>query len=246
MKRNHRFKYLFRLPPLFLLLFISINPSLYPQLHSFETENLRLIHFGKIHSYIVPYVARCFENSLKFHKSLYNYILTERVTVFLHDFSDYGNAGATAVPRNRIGVAMAPYNFVYETVPANERMNSTMNHELVHIVMNDKASDRDIFFRSIFFGKVSPTSDNPLSMIYSYFTTPRRYAPRWYHEGIAVFLETWMAGGFGRALGSFDEMIFRTMIKDVHISMIWLVWNLQVQELIFKSELTPIFMVLAL
>lgn len=214
MKRNHRFKYLFRLPHLFLLLFISINPSLYAQLNSFETENLRLIHFGKIHSYMVPHVARCFENSLKFHRSLYKYTPTERVTVFLHDFNDYGNAGATAVPRNRIGVAMAPYNFVYETVPANERMNSTMNHELVHIVMNDKASDFDNFFRSIFFGKVAPTSDNPLSMIYSYFTTPRRYAPRWYHEGIAVFLETWMAGGFGRALGSFDEMIFRTMIKD--------------------------------
>ena len=51
-------------------------------------------------------------------------------------------------------------------------------------------------------------------MIYSYLTTPRMYAPRWYHEGMAVFFETWMAGGYGRALGGYDEMVFRTMVHD--------------------------------
>ena len=34
-------------------------------------------------------------------------------------------------------------------------------------------------------------------------------APRWYHEGIAVFVDTWMAGGLGRAQGGYDEMVFR-------------------------------------
>jgi hypothetical protein len=51
-------------------------------------------------------------------------------------------------------------------------------------------------------------------MFYSYFTNPRWYSPRWYHEGIATFLETWMAGGIGRALGGYDEMMFRTMVAD--------------------------------
>ena len=51
-------------------------------------------------------------------------------------------------------------------------------------------------------------------MVYSYLTTPRMYAPRWYHEGMAVFMETWMAGGYGRALGGYDEMVFRTMVHD--------------------------------
>ncbi|MFQ5753968.1 MAG: hypothetical protein ACE5HI_18430, partial [bacterium] len=48
----------------------------------------------------------------------------------------------------------------------------------------------------------------------SYLTNPRKLSPRWYLEGIAVFLETWMAGGLGRALGAYDEMVFRSMVRD--------------------------------
>jgi hypothetical protein len=39
-------------------------------------------------------------------------------------------------------------------------------------------------------------------------------APRWYHEGIAVFIDTWMAGGLGRAQSGYDEMVFRAMVRD--------------------------------
>ena len=31
--------------------------------------------------------------------------------------------------------------------------------------------------------------------------------PRWYVEGAAVFMETWMAGGIGRAQSAYDEMV---------------------------------------
>ena len=33
-------------------------------------------------------------------------------------------------------------------------------------------------------------------------------------EGIAVFVDTWMAGGLGRAQSGYDEMVFRSMVKD--------------------------------
>ena len=66
----------------------------------------------------------------------------------------------------------------------------------------------------LFMGKVPPSDEDPVSIFYSYLTNPRRYAPRWYHEGIAVFMETWMAGGIGRCLTGFDEMVFRTMVRD--------------------------------
>src|SRR5262249_30757260 len=39
-------------------------------------------------------------------------------------------------------------------------------------------------------------------------------SPGWYLEGIAVFIETWMAGGQGRAQGPYDEMVFRAMVRD--------------------------------
>src|SRR5207248_5439012 len=47
-----------------------------------------------------------------------------------------------------------------------------------------------------------------------FLTTPRVAAPRWFHEGIAVFVDTWMSGGLGRAQGGYDEMVFRSMVRD--------------------------------
>lgn len=194
-----------------LLLFIS---SLHAQFYSIETKNLRLIYYGKTHSYLINHVARCSENSIKFHRDFFNYTPSEKITVLLHDFNDFGNAGAGVVPKNHISLGIAPISYIFEISPANERMNSTMNHEVLHIVASDKASKTDDFFRSLFGGKVNPNHDHPLSMLYGYLTTPRRYAPRWYHEGIAVFMETWMSGGYGRAQGGYDEMVFRTMVRD--------------------------------
>jgi hypothetical protein len=145
---------------------------------------------------------------------LFEYTPSEKVTVLLQDFWDYGNAGASAVPNNFVSIGIAPLSYAFETAPANERINHSMNHELVHVLAMDKASGSDSFFRKLFLGKVIADPDHPLSMFYSYLTCPRRYSPRWYHEGIAVFLETWMAGGIGRAMGAYDEMVFRTMVRD--------------------------------
>jgi hypothetical protein len=49
--------------------------------------------------------------------------------------------------------------------------------------------------------------------VWSYVTVPRWYAPRWYQEGIACFMETWMSGGLGRAMGYYDEMYFRSLVQ---------------------------------
>lgn len=195
-------------------LFFLLPSSSSAQFYTLETENLRLIYYGQSHAYLVKHIARSFENALSFHRALFDYVPGDKVTVLLHDFSDYGNAGAGVTPENHITLAIAPLSYAFETAPANERMNATMNHEVVHLVAMDKAARRDNFFRSLFLGKVAATSDHPVSMLYSYLTTPRRYAPRWYQEGIAVFMETWMAGGLGRSLGGYDEMVFRTMVRD--------------------------------
>lgn len=179
-----------------------------------ETANLRLITLDRAHAYLVPHAAASFENSLRFHRALFDYTPTEKVTVLLHDFNDYGTGGTNTIPWNYLSIGIEPYDYVYETAPTNERMNWVMNHELVHVLATDKAAGSDNTFRGIFFGKVSPVAENPLTMAYSALTSPRWYSPRWYHEGIAVFLETWMSGGIGRALGAYDEMVFRTMVAD--------------------------------
>jgi len=203
------------LPAALILSALAVRSSaVSQQIYSLETKNLRLIYYSKAHEFVVPHLARCFENAFGFHSRLFDFHPNEKVNVLLQDFGDYGGGGAAAVPSDYISIGIAPMRYVYETAPANERMNWLMNHEMVHIVALDKASTADRTWQKIFMGKVLATREHPLSMFYSYLTTPREYTPRWYHEGIATFLETWMAGGLGRALGSYDEMVFRTMVRD--------------------------------
>ncbi|MFC1725624.1 hypothetical protein ACFL4T_08350 [candidate division KSB1 bacterium] len=198
-----------------IIIIILLSSSLvFSQLSVLKTKDLNLIYYSSAHTYIMPHLARCFTNTLGYYKKFWDYTPAEEITILFQDFSDWGNAGATSVPVNYIGISIAPFLYVYEVGPANERMSWLMNHELVHVIACDKASKTDRFYRSLFFGKVSPTSDNPLSMVYAYLTCPRRYSPRWYHEGIAVFMETWMSGGYGRVLGFYDEMVFRSMVRD--------------------------------
>jgi hypothetical protein len=179
-----------------------------------ETPDLRLVYYDDEHSYVLPHLARCFENTMGYYRAFFDYEPSEAVTILLQDFDDYGYAGTSTIPNNYITLGIEPFEYVYETCPTNERFNWVINHEMVHVVMSEKAAGQDLFYRKLFFGKVSANSDDPWSLIYSYLTSPRRYSPRWYHEGIAVFLETWLAGGIGRALGGYDEMAFRAMVRD--------------------------------
>jgi hypothetical protein len=179
-----------------------------------ETRHLRLIYTHPAQDFIAEYTARCFENSLRFHSRIFDYPAREKVTLILDDQSDYANAGVWCAPRNFLSMHLAPSNFVYETGPANERINFTLNHEVAHIVTLDEAQQPEKFFRGMFLGKVPEDADHPETMIYNVLTLPRRNAPRWHREGTAVFFETWMSGGFGRAQGPWDEMVFRAMVRD--------------------------------
>ena len=196
------------------LLASPLGGLLHAQVYNLKAPSFNLIYYDTVQNYLVPHVTRCFENALNFHRHLFTWDPSEEVTVFMDDFDDYMHAGATSIPHNYLFIGVEPEKYVFDTFSTNERFNWVMNHELAHIVAMDKAAGSDRFFRSLFFGKVQPIADHPLSMIYSYLASPRFYAPRWYHEGIAVFLETWMSGGIGRTLGGYDEMVFRSMVRD--------------------------------
>jgi hypothetical protein len=155
-----------------------------------ETKNLRLVYDDALQFFIAEYAAKAAQNAFNYHSDLYGYDPDEKINVGLYDYSDFGNGGATNTPWNNIIFTIAPINFVYETSPSNS------------------------FFRTIFGGKVGTTAKYPETMVYAFLTSPRYYTPRWYHEGLAVFLETWMAGGTGRAQGPYDEMVFRSMVRD--------------------------------
>ena len=189
-------------------------PRLAAQFEKLETRDMRLVSTSPLQSYLVPLVAGAFENSLQFHARLWDWSPRGKIDVLIHDLWHYGNAGASPLPENHITVGLAPYEQEYESAPAQERIISSLNHEMTHLVTTDKATSSDRFFRSVFFGKVTPNPEAPPSMLYGYLTVPRWYSPRWYLEGIAVYLETWMNGGVGRVIGPYDEMVFRTLVRD--------------------------------
>lgn len=184
------------------------------QFQGIETPTMRLVFTSPLQVYLVPQVTGAFDNALAVHRRLFDYRPKGPIDVLMHDLWHYGNAGARPVPDNHVTVGIAPYGREYESAPAPERMASSMNHELAHIVTTDKATRGDARFRALFLGKVTPSAEMPVSMLYSYLTTPRWYSPRWYLEGIATYLETWMNGGLGRAIGPYDEMVFRTLVRD--------------------------------
>ena len=184
------------------------------RLASLETDDMKLLYFDPIATYLTPHVARCYHSSLAGLESILGFETDEQSTIFLKDFSDYGNAAALAVPRNTLLFDIAPMNFAFEKFPTSERICTLMNHEMVHVISIDQATKSDMRARSFFGGKVKAVAEHPETIFYSYLTTPRNASPYWYLEGIAVFMETWLAGGHGRGQSGYYEMVFRTMVKD--------------------------------
>ena len=125
----------------------------------------------------MPHSARAFLNALAFAQGLFKFTPSDRITVLLADFSDYGNASASTVPFNALRIQIAPLSFAFETILASERMTAIMNHELVHVISMDQAAGRDRVFRRLFGGKVLPIDTQPESVAYFYLTSPR-VAPR--------------------------------------------------------------------
>ena len=172
-----------------------------------------LIYFGNRYNYLLPHVSQTYENAMSFHRKFWNYRDTTTY-VLLNDFEDMGHAGAIAMPFSQVQIGIEPYGFAFSIIPSNERFQWLFNHELTHIAMADKANKQDVFFRKVMHGKIRRNEETPLSAVWSYLTTPRWYSPRWYQEGIACFMETWMSGGLGRAMGTYDEMYFRSIINE--------------------------------
>ena len=189
------------------------------RIYHYERDNAHLIFFDQRLNQYIPHLMRMYESGLTLHRQLWDTDTNhpyrpEAPMMMLTDWEDDGNAGVSAIPYNIIQIGMAPLNFSYHVAPSTERYHHLFRHEYTHVVMTDKSTRSEERWRRFFGGKFNVNNQQPLSALWSYLGAPRWYAPRWYHEGIACFLETWMGGGFGRALGGYDEMNFRAMVQQ--------------------------------
>ena len=177
-----------------------------------ESEHFRVI-YREYHSHLVNDILISAERAFNPLSKLFNYIPKDKIIINTYDVSDFGFGATSTTPQNFIRLEIEPLEPGYEFVPYNERIQWLISHELVHVIVNDAQVGIESFFRTVF-GKVPPEKTQPLSVFYSLLTNYNRYTPRWYQEAIAIFFETWLSGGYGRVLGSFDEMYFRTMVKE--------------------------------
>lgn len=177
-----------------------------------ESEHFKII-YRKNHSHLVNHLLSSAENTLIELMKIFDYKPSEKIIIGTYDVSDYGFSTTTTIPQNYIRLEIEPLEPGYEVVPYNERYQWLLSHELVHIVVNDQTSGVESLFRKVF-GKVIPEKTIPLTVAYSLLTNYQRYTPRWYQEAIAVFIETWFSGGYGRILGNFDEMYFRSLLLE--------------------------------
>ncbi len=206
-----------------LLVFFYICVHLSGQdIYQYENQNVKLIFFDKNISQYVPHIIKEHDFGLARHNQLWNAppfdsignYRSNQSFMFLTDWNDDGNGGVNAIPNNLIMIGMAPLNNLYDVSPSVERYMHLFSHELTHVVMTDKFTNQDKSWRRFFGTKIPTTSESPISAIWSYLSTPRWYAPRWYQEGIACSMETWFDGGVGRGIGTYYESYFRTIVDQ--------------------------------
>ena len=69
---------------------LAMSREAMAQLTAVQTADATVVYLEPTQSFIAPYTQRTVENSLAFHRKLFDYTPKERITVLLTDFSDAG------------------------------------------------------------------------------------------------------------------------------------------------------------
>jgi len=89
------------------------------------TKDLNLYYYDSL-GYLSPHAVRTFTNALAWQRRMFGWTPSEATSVLLEDRADYGNAVATAAPRNSLLFDVAPLSHAFETFPASERLYTLM------------------------------------------------------------------------------------------------------------------------
>jgi len=157
------------------------------------------------------------ENYLKLNlcylNATFNYIPLKKIYLINNNYSKTINS--TSSPFNTI--VFSPYNYrkaINNTLSPIRNLNSILNYQTTQICIIDKAAKKDILRRKIFLGKVEYSSENPLTLLYNYLTTPRNLSPDWYKEGIGIYNNDIINNDTSNTFSLYTEMVFRTKLKE--------------------------------
>ena len=173
----------------------------------------RLLRPGRAH--LVPHATQSFLSALATHKRVFGYVPNDGVNVLLQDLQR---------PRQCNCDTGAPQSDLLRRRPLERPLRNHLHrgpvrshcgaraHACRHHGSRQPEPIRATGTSFTARWTSTPRTRKPCST--NYLTVPRGTTPRWYQEGSAVFMETWLSGGVGRAQGGYDEMVFRAMVQD--------------------------------
>jgi len=176
-------------------------------LRTVYTEHFEIVYRPRF-EWAVKDVAYEAEVSYKKLDSVFGTFPESKITLHIVDSADGPINQTLTAPQPFIRIWVAPPSDAngYGHLRLSNRFRLLIAHELVHLAMgswHDQSGN--------IFGQVRSTTNEPMTFPFALLTQSKRFAPLWFHEGAAVFLETWLTNGQGRIMGNLDEAYFRTM-----------------------------------
>ena len=175
-------------------------------LRTVNTEHFEIVYRPRF-EWAVKEIAMEAESSYSKLNSVFDSFPKKRITLHVVDSADGPINQTLTAPQPFIRVWVAPPSDAngYGHLKLSNRFRLLIAHELVHMAMgswHDQSGN--------VFGQVRSTVNEPMTFPFALLTQSKRFAPLWFHEGAAVFLETWLTDGQGRIMGNLDEAYFRT------------------------------------
>lgn len=140
------------------------------------------------------------EQSLPQLEALLRWRVSTHIHINLVDRQDDANGWATAQPYNHMTLFTTPPTHFGELGDYNRWMRLLIAHELTHIVHLDKARGAPHGLRRVF-GRFG-------------FLFPNAYQPDFFTEGLATWVETDRAAGFGRGQSALFAAMMRTEVAS--------------------------------
>lgn len=176
-----------------------------------ETEHFR-IHYPEALAADAERLARIAEEQYPAMTRLAGWEPEQLTEVTLVDDTDLANGSTTVFPYNRIVIYdVAPEAFS-SISDSGDWLRLVFTHEYAHVLGLDYRRGYAKVLRYIF-GRPSYPFTLPSALVWFLASPPNAFLPPWFHEGLAVNLETDLTGR-GRKHSTYYDMIYRTDVAE--------------------------------
>ena len=159
----------------------------------------------------VPLLQKHCEDAHAALSPIFNWSPRRKTLVLFTDAADLHNGMATVYPRPLMVLIAAGAHPATTLFDGGDDLRRTVFHEYAHILGMDAQYGFDAALHRIF-GRGLPLATDPLSGLLMYLAAPPGVlAPRWYQEGLAIWVETEFVGP-GRGRNSRTDMLMRMAV----------------------------------